>query len=65
MKATILIVGQGCTIKERTSRLVRCRCCKYLHENGNCLKTGNFCMSVQDSDCPKIKKGESNNDSQR
>lgn len=27
--------------------------CEYRHENGNCLKVGGFCMSVDDEHCVK------------
>ena len=27
--------------------------CEYRHENGNCLKVGGFCMSVDDKHCVK------------
>lgn len=31
--------------------------CEYRHENGNCLKVGGFCTSVDDKHCEKIKYG--------
>lgn len=31
--------------------------CEYRHENGNCLKVGGFCTSVDDKHCEKIKQG--------
>lgn len=30
--------------------------CEYRHENGNCLKIGGFCTSVNDKYCEKIKQ---------
>lgn len=30
--------------------------CEYRHENGNCLKVGGFCTSVDDKHCEKIKQ---------
>ena len=31
--------------------------CEYRHENGNCLKVGGFCTSVDNKYCEKIKQG--------
>ena len=28
--------------------------CQYRHENGNCLKVGGFCTSVDDKHCPSV-----------
>lgn len=49
------IMGNGAKITSTISKLVRCRECEYLHENGNCLKVGGFFSSVSDKDCPKEK----------
>lgn len=48
----VLITGQGQSINERVSKLIRCSDCEFLHENGNCLKVGGFYSSVNDKDCP-------------
>lgn len=31
--------------------------CEYRHKNGNCLKVGGFCTSVNDKHCEKMKQG--------
>lgn len=36
--------------------------CQYRHENGNCLKVGGFCTSVDDKHCPSVtQKGDVKN----
>ena len=55
-KKNILIAGHGTSPKIRADKIIRCKNCKYLHENGNCLKVDGFFSSIDDKDCPQIKK---------
>lgn len=43
----IEIVKQGCVENNRKD-------CEYRHDNGNCLKVGGFCTSVDDKHCEKM-----------
>ena len=57
-KIHIGIVGQGLSMSDRVSRLIRCSGCEYLHENGNCLSQDSFFSSVADKDCVRIKEAK-------
>ena len=41
-----------CDEKDKESNTNR-KNCEYRHENGNCLKVGGFCTSVDDEHCVK------------
>lgn len=55
-KKNILVAGHGASSKIRADKIIRCKDCEYLHENGNCLKVGGLFSSIDDRDCPQIKK---------
>lgn len=56
MSKAILITGQGQSINERVSKLIRCSGCEFLHQNGNCLKIGGFYSSIDNKYCPRERR---------
>ena len=51
----IEIVKLGCVRNNRKD-------CEYRHDNGNCLKVGGFCTSVDDKHCEKMNHGCASDD---